>query len=219
MALTVGDLWRWGMHRREDQPYDLPQAWRQMVRYLVSDVPQRVEMRALDTQHANKPVRIEVTVKDEAYEPTEQVELRLKVTPPTGKTFDLTLQPRAEQNGVFTAECWSRDTGGYLAELIATAADGTEIGRAEAGWTAQPAAAEFQNLATNRALLSTMAEKTGGKVIPAEELASFVSDWPADKVPVKDVAEKPIWHTPWILLCVMACLCCEWGLRRWRGFA
>lgn len=217
MALTVGDLWLWGMHRREDQPYDLPQAWRQISRFLVSDVPQRVEIRPLETQDSTRPVSLEIVVRDDTFRPTEQVELALKITPPSGKSFSLTPQPVAERSGIFHAECWSRETGGYLAELIATAADGTEISRAEAGWTAQPAAAEFQNLQVNYALLESLAQQTGGRIIEPNEIDTFVADWPSDKIPVKDVSEKPLWHTPWVLCLVMACLCGEWGLRRWRG--
>ena len=44
-ALMVGDLWRWGM-RDEEARKDLERSWRQMMRWLVVDVPDRIEIVA-----------------------------------------------------------------------------------------------------------------------------------------------------------------------------
>ena len=42
-ALTVGDLWRWGLHDAEAHR-DMDKAWRQLMHWLVTDVPNRVEL-------------------------------------------------------------------------------------------------------------------------------------------------------------------------------
>src|SRR6185369_5300334 len=42
-ALMIGDLWRWGM-RDEAMHKDMDKTWRQMMRWLVSDVPNRIEV-------------------------------------------------------------------------------------------------------------------------------------------------------------------------------
>ena len=42
-ALLIGDLWRWGM-RRENAEDDLERSWRQTARWLVGDVPSRVDI-------------------------------------------------------------------------------------------------------------------------------------------------------------------------------
>jgi hypothetical protein len=44
-ALMVGDMWRWGMKDASAQA-DLARAWRQMVRWLIADVPARVQVTA-----------------------------------------------------------------------------------------------------------------------------------------------------------------------------
>jgi len=41
-----------------------------------------------------------------------------------------------------------------------------EVGRAESGWTSDPAADEFRSLKPNRALLENIAKRTGGEIIP-----------------------------------------------------
>src|SRR6185312_8179342 len=42
-ALLIGDLWRWGMRRESLAEDDLDRSWRQTVRWLVGDVPGRVD--------------------------------------------------------------------------------------------------------------------------------------------------------------------------------
>ena len=43
-ALLIGDLWRWGLRREDPAESDLERSWRQTVRWLVGDVPSRVEV-------------------------------------------------------------------------------------------------------------------------------------------------------------------------------
>ncbi len=42
-ALLIGDLWRWGMRRADSAESDLDRSWRQTVRWLVGDVPRRLD--------------------------------------------------------------------------------------------------------------------------------------------------------------------------------
>src|SRR5207237_7644633 len=42
-ALTIGDVWRWGLHDA-DAHRDMDKSWRQIARWLVNDVPNRVEI-------------------------------------------------------------------------------------------------------------------------------------------------------------------------------
>src|SRR5438552_12544911 len=42
-AMMIGDLWRWGLHD-EASHRDMDKAWRQLTRWLVADVPHRVEL-------------------------------------------------------------------------------------------------------------------------------------------------------------------------------
>ena len=42
-ALLIGDMWRWQMAGKNKNE-DLPRAWRQIIRWLVTDVPSRVQL-------------------------------------------------------------------------------------------------------------------------------------------------------------------------------
>jgi uncharacterized membrane protein len=216
-ALLVGDLWRWGMHRPQDGPQDLQQAWRQTIRWLVSDVPRRVEVKTALEATPDRPLPIEVTVRDEEYQPLSNASVILRGTAPDDQEFELRAEPSDERVGVYVTRFWPRADGAYRVTAIASAEDGSEIGRSESGWTAQPSAAEFRRLATNRRLLDEIARQSGGEVIRGEQLEEFVAGIPNRKIPVTEQWVYPLWHQPWLFGLAILCLCGEWGLRRWKG--
>jgi len=77
-----------------------------------------------------------------------------------------------------------RQTGGYLAGVVVTDSAGVEVGRAESGWTADPAADEFRSLRPNRALLEQIARQTGGKL-------SRLTSWPISPLPCR-TGKRPL---------------------------
>ena len=104
-------------------------------------------------------------------------------------------------------------------QLVVTDEDGIEVGRAQTGWSADPAAEEFKSLKPNRALLERIARQTGGELIAANELSSFVGRLPSRTAPITENWSFPLWHQPLVLLFALACFASEWGLRRWKGMA
>ena len=106
-----------------------------------------------------------------------------------------------------------------MLEAVVTDATGMEVGRAEGGWTSDPAADEFRSLKPNRALLETIARKTGGEIIAANSLESFTKSLPNRKAPITESWTSPLWHQAGVFLFALACFIAEWGLRRWKGLA
>jgi hypothetical protein len=100
---------------------------------------------------------------------------------------------------------------------VAVNSAGAEEGRAESGWTSDPAAAEFQSLVPNRAPLEELARRTGGRVLQLDDLDAWARNLPSEKAPVMETTSQPLWHTPWIFLLAIACLCGEWAWRRTHG--
>ena len=215
-ALLVGDLWRWGMHRRDPEDQDLPQIWRQMVRWLVADVPQRVELHTSPTTDGSGAVRIEVTVRDVEYLPHDNADVGLSITTPAGETIQLT--PEAEgEAGTYAVDFWPKDEGPYRATAHVVMADGEELDPKMAGWASQQSADEFQQMTTDVETLKRIADQSGGQLVDVEDLDEFVASLPNRNVPVSETWVYPLWHQPWVLGLAIACLCGEWGLRRWRG--
>jgi hypothetical protein len=197
---------------------DPAQAWRQLTRWLVNDVPRRAEIE-LESDDNNQSVAIIVRARDESYLPLDNASVQLTITPPSGESFALTPEMDESEQGAYRAVCWSQDPGGYRVETNVKSADGTVVGSDVAGWTAQPAATELANLQTNRELLRRIAEDTGGELVIDTDLDRFAAQLPTREVPVSETWVYPIWHRPWVMIAAMLCLCGEWGLRRLRGLA
>jgi hypothetical protein len=219
-ALTIGDLWRWGLRRPSDKESDLEKSWRQTVRWLVADVPHRVEI-AVEPQAEsdNGAVAVRVRVRDAEYLPLDNAQVAIEVTTPDGKQMALEAEPDESEAGAYVARHVPRQPGAYRAAAKVNAPDGSPVGEREAGWVAQPEAEEFNRLKPNRALLAEVAAKTGGEVVSSEDLNRFVASLPTRKAPITEPWIRPAWHHPLFYLAIIACLVGEWGLRRWKGLA
>jgi uncharacterized membrane protein len=219
-AIAIGDFWKWGMHRGENEERDLEKAWRQTIRWLISDVPQRVEVDA-QRRHdqPGSPIAIAIDVRDEEYKPLDNASAAIQVTQPDGETIELSAQPSTTRPGVYETTFVPRQSGPYRASVTVRGPDGAEVGEAEAGWTAEPAADEFRRLTPDRQLMQQLAERTGGEVIALSDLPRFVADLPNRRMPVTEPWIYPLWHQMWVFLFAAACLIAEWGLRRWKGLA
>jgi hypothetical protein len=197
---------------------DLEKSWRQTVRWLVADVPRRVEVDvAPQADSQTGAVAIRVRVNDSEFIPLENAQLAMEVTTPDGHTLPLDAESNDEEPGTYRAVHVPRQPGAYRAKVVAKAADGSVVGEREAGWVAQPAADEFRNLRPNRAALEEIAAKTGGEVLSASDIDSFVRNLPQKPAPITEPWIRPAWHHPLFYLAIIACLCGEWGLRRWKG--
>jgi hypothetical protein len=218
-AIVIGDLWRWSMRRDEDDRDDPAQGWRQLAHWLVNDVPRRAEVRVDTSEDPSQGATIVATARDEAYLPLDNATVELKVTPLSGDPFTLKAEMDDAEPGTYKATYWSRQPDGYHVQADITSADGSHVGSAASGWTAQSGAAEFRRLRSDRSLLERIAKQTGGQVVSEDQLDKFAADLPNRKVPVTETWVYPIWHRPWVMMIAMLCLCCEWGLRRWKGLA
>ncbi len=237
-ALMIGDLWHWGL-KDKDTHRDMDKAWRQTVRWLVSDVPARIDIQAEpDLADPNQAVVMQVRVRDDKFQPLDNASVAVTVRPlsaplaaadrnstnalnttKVSPSVRLTAEAIASDAGVYQATYVPRETGGYHAVIVVTNAVGAEVGRAESGWTSDPAAEEFQSLKPNRSLLEQIAKKTGGEVISADKLEAFAASLPDRRMPVMESWTLPLWHQPSVFLFALLCFVGEWGLRRWKGLA
>jgi uncharacterized membrane protein len=220
-ALLVGDLWHGGLGDEVRQK-DLGRAWRQIVRWLVADVPSPVEVRA-EPQGDAQTVRLEVRVRDAKFEPIEnaRVSVNLERVGATGADARITLPAEAstKEPGVYTTSYVPRESGGYHVTATVASESGGSAGNAETGWSTNLDGEEFKLLAPNRALMERLAEKTGGEVITPDRLDRLVRDMPGRKAPITETSTEPLWHTPAMFLFSLACFLGEWGIRRRFGLA
>lgn len=225
-ALTLGDLWHWGFHDAQAH-HDMDKAWRQLMRWLVNDVPNRVDL-AVEPQpdDPNGAVQLQVRVRDPKFQPLDNASISLTVQSVMMETagaetnvIRLQAEPSSSEPGLYQASYVPRATGGYKASVAVTNSSGLEVGHAAAGWSTDLAAEEFRSLTPNVELLKAIASRTGGEIVPADKLEQFARSLPHRQAPVMDSWTYPLWHTPAMFGFALACLLAEWGLRRWRGLA
>ena len=237
-AMMIGDIWRWQM-RDYARTGEQPKAWRQLARWLIADAPQPIEMTINRVPaDANQAVTIGVRVKDKQFRPMENATVRLTVKSLTLKdsrevvdsavrgpaavhtnSVQITAESSPNEIGLYEAIYVPRQTGGYAVEAGITDRNGLTAGQAEAGWSSDPAAEEFQSLHPNRELMRQIARQTGGQVVDAADLNEFAKKLPALRAPVIEERTFPIWHTFWMFALAIGCFILEWGVRRAQGFA
>jgi hypothetical protein len=223
-ALTIGDLWRWGMQDAEKRQ-DLDQTWRQLLRWLVADVPNRVDLTVEPVVGDGQDARqLQVRVRDAKFQALDNASVVVEIEPivfgtdpaPTQR-IRLPAEPALNEAGLYQLTYVPRLTGGYKATAYVTNATGAAVGRAEAGWSTDLAAEEFRSLTPNVALLERLAQKTGGEVVAADRLKDFVARLPTKLAPVMEPWARPAWHHPAWFGFALLCFVAEWGLRRRRG--
>jgi hypothetical protein len=132
-------------------------------------------------------------------------------------TLELSADPSSSEPGTYEATYVAGQTGAYSVSAVVSQPDGQIVGRAESGWTSDPAADEFRTLKPNRELLETIARRTGGEVVAMANLRHFVQRLPERAAPITETASEPLWHQPAVFLFVLACFITDWGIRRWKG--
>lgn len=219
-AVLIGDLWRWGLRRSDPTQDDFDRSWRQTVRWLVADVPGRVEIRATPTAGTASPaVELSVRAADADYLPLDNATVSVRVMKPNREELTLPADPDAREAGAYSVRFVPREPGTYRAVATVTTPDGAERFQREVGWCVQPEADEFARLEPNRELLEAVASRTRGETIPADGLPAFVDGLPNRQAPNMEVWVAPLWHRAWYFLIAVACLVAEWGIRRRAGSA
>ncbi len=219
-AVMIGDLWRWGLRREDATQDDFERSWRQTVRWLVADVPGRVDVRATPTAGTATPaIDLSVRAADPEHLPLDNATVSVKIVRPNKEEVTLPAEPDARDAGLYVAKYVPREPGAYRAVATVTAPDGSAVGRREVGWCVQPEADEFASLEPNRELLEAIATRTGGETVAADGLADFVAGLPSRQAPNMEVWVSPLWHRGSYFLVAVLCLVAEWGLRRRFGLA
>jgi hypothetical protein len=162
-------------------------------------------------------MRLSITARDERFAPLDNAAVRIQVETPGKRRIELTADSSAEVPGKYEATFVSRESGAYRAKVAVLAADGSQVGSRDSGWTIEPQSVEFRALGVNRVLLGELAQQTGGEVLELSGLENFVSSLPTRKIPIVETWTYPLWHQWPVFVLALACLVAEWGLRRWKG--
>lgn len=218
-AFMVGDFWRWGLRSDDEDQGELFQAWRQVVRGMISDVPRKIDVRHEVDAINPRLVRVIASVVDDEFKSLDTGFVDFEIRSPSGEITKGRGIAALDAPGEYEISLIASETGVYHATAVATSADGNKIGEGETGWVWEPEAREVERLGMDRDTLQRIADRSGGKVLNPSELMGLGGILPKEKIPVKEVRVVALWHQSWVLVLALACLVLEWFVRRNHGMA
>ncbi len=220
LLIAAEGLWNWGFgvwnFKDEDDTY--PRFWGQAIRWLATrtDTKQINVTTDLMTYSVGNEVQIITYAYNESYQPMVAADLKIEVTPPDGKHFQVRTSVSSQNPGTYRAQFRANQKGTYhirasgVDRSVSLGEDSTEI-------FVESPLAEFENPELNEGLLEQIAANTGGHYTPIADAASLPDKIKPVQESVFAVQERELWDNPIVLILAVGFLGTEWFLRMRRG--
>lgn len=218
MGISAQDTWMWQMHA------DVPVAdsthetlWRQVLRWLVAEVPDRVEVLAPEESGIGEAVPITAIVNDKAFLRVNGATVTATAAAGTSSSapaLDWAVDRDGEYRGTFVPE----RPGVHEVVVQASARGDTVVSRSAFVRVAEPTD-EFFGAELRVSLLRQVAEETGGGYYPPARATEIAEDLVYSPTGATIVKKNDLWDMPLLLLVLLGALGGEWVLRRRRGLA
>ena len=220
LALPVQDTWLWQMHADitvEDMSHET--FWRQVLRWLVSDVPGRVTVAAeTDRSGPNEPVPLHAEVADRAYLKVNSAEATATVTAPSGAVTEIPLEWAVTRDGEYRMSFTPTEKGVHRVDVVARSATDTARG-APAFVDVGEVTSEYFGAELRSSLLRRIAEETGGRYYTPETVAALPEDLTYSEGGNTVTERMDLWDMPVLFVLLLALVGAEWALRRRQGLA
>jgi hypothetical protein len=220
VAFPVQDSWNWQMDPTtpvEDQTFE--RFWRQMLRWLTMDVPNRVTI-ALPTDQINpkNPVAIRASVVDSIFLARNDAKVVAHLTSDNGFTRDLPLDWAIDRDGEYRGTFTPDQPGIYTIRVDASFPNGGDAGDTSVVRVAD-LNTEYFDAEMRAPLLKRMADETGGRYYTPATASTLADDVALSKRGVTVVNQLDLWDMPVVLLLLMTLVSSEWSYRKLRGLA
>jgi uncharacterized membrane protein len=219
-VLAVQDSWLWKMHADiavEDDTFQT--FWRQLLRWMVDGVPDRVEVTASPAHVApGERVTLRAHVTNETFIDVNDANVVATVTAPGGRTRDVPLEWALGSDGTYTAAFDADTAGMYEVRVVSRSAKDT-IESAPAAFVADEGGADLARAELGSGLLKRIASETGGQYHALSDAGRLADDVIYTEAGVTVREARDLWDMPVVFLLLAALLGAEWGYRRWRGLA
>jgi hypothetical protein len=194
--------------------------WRQMLRYVVSNTPQQIEVStAKDVYSLDDTVNIVADVRDKKFNPVGDAHATARVTKPSGLIVDVPLKfTTLNSANIYTGEFKADELGQHRIELIGSS---TSLGpvTAKSNVLVSDLNREYYSAAQNSDLLKRIAADTGGKYYAPAEAQSLLDDLTYRQSPYSERVTKDLWDMPVNFMLLVGLLSAEWFLRKREGLA
>ena len=218
IAFPVQDSWLWQMLNDVDD-VTFESYWRQLLRWLVSDVPSRVMVAAAGDQAApGDAVELNAEVSDRTFLKVNNAEAVARVTSPSGNVSEMPLEWSVTRDGQYKASFTPTEKGLYRVDVRARM--GTDSIVSDPSYIASgDLSAEYFGAEMRAPLLRRIADETGGRFYTGENVAQLAKDIVFTDAGNTVVDRKDLWDMPIVFLLILALVTSEWGYRKLRGLA
>jgi len=218
VAFTAATSWRWRMGlAHTDNFHEL--FWKQMLRWIVSDVPDPVSVEAERNSYSpDDAVVIRAEVNDPSFMPLNDAQVEAKVKSPSGQLDALRLAWDVEKDGTYSAAFKPAEEGVY--EISAEAFQGSRsLGGAKSNFRIAQSTEEFHNAAMNSGLLKRLSEQTGGRYYSPEGSRFLPEDISYIDTGSSRIEDKDLWDMPFLFMLLVGLISMEWILRKRKRLA
>ncbi|MBM3335818.1 hypothetical protein FJY63_14260 [Candidatus Sumerlaeota bacterium] len=217
-ALATEATWQWRLRAEEDDRKH-ERLWRQIVRSLVRQTPEPIQLRAKqDAYVMGKPVLLKFAVRDAVFDAREGLGAAVKATAPSGREMGLPVEESIHETGLYSCEFFPLEPGTYKLSLTATDDQGRTIGSLEEAVLAEPDQREFQQAQYNPSFLGEISKHTGGAFLTIDEMAKLPDRIPWRPSERAEEARVHLWRFPIFYFGLVSLMITEWYLRRKKGF-
>jgi uncharacterized membrane protein len=216
VAFTASNSWRWRMEQEHsDNFYDV--FWRQMLRWLVSDVPDPIAIAAEKHSYSlDDSVVFRAEANDSAFLPLNNVQFTTQVKTPSGQTSSVSVSWDVEKDGVYSGAYKPLEEGIY--EVATEAFQGNKsLGKAKTDFRVAESTEEFHNAAMNVGLLKRLSSQTGGRYYSPDDVRYLAEDISYTDKGASRLEEKELWDMPFFFLLLASSISAEWVLRKRKG--
>ncbi|HYW49479.1 MAG TPA: hypothetical protein VE861_02675, partial [Gemmatimonadaceae bacterium] len=217
LALGAQDDWLWQMHADiavDDSTHEL--LWRQMLRWLVNDVPDRVEVVADEESAPSDAVPLRAIVRDSGFLRRNGVTVTALASGPTGIVQEVPFDWTADRDGEYTGAFVPAGPGVHEVRVRAVAGRDSLVSSPTFVRVAEPMD-EYFGAERRDVLLEQLARETGGRTYAPERASDIARDLNYSSSGATAVRRLDLWDAPLVLLLLLALLGGEWVLRRRRG--
>jgi len=218
VAFTTASSWRWRMGLdHEDNFHEM--FWRQMLRWLVSDVPDPIDAGSEKPSYSRDDnALLKVEANDGSFLPLNNVTFSAGVKAPSGQTTTVTVAGEDGKEGKYAGSFRPQEDGVH--EFACEAFQGEKsLGAAKTHFLVAESEQEFHDASLKTALLQRISSETGGRYYTPSRLSTLAEDISYTDKGVSRVEELDLWDMPFLFLLLIGLASAEWYFRKRKGLS
>jgi uncharacterized membrane protein len=218
MALTSDSIWRWRMQQEYKNNFH-DQFCRQMLRWLVNEVPDQVNLESGKNSYSlDETVTLRAEVNDETFLHLNNAQVSARIKAPSGAIATVPLFWDLSKEGQYSATFKPQEEGVHelSAEVFRA---GRSLGIARANVRIADSSEEYHDANLKADLLKRLVADTGGRYYSADAVRTLPEDISYSDKGASRLEEKELWDMPILFLLLAGAVSAEWILRKRKGLA